>query len=499
MSLLPHRLPSPGAIVLLSLALAACTVGPDYRRPDAPAGAAFNGSAALAQRAAPPGARDPALWWTGFNDPLLDRVVAQALAQNLDLAAVAARVDQARARFAASRARRLPAGQLGADAAVAHQSVQTPLGRVLDARPGFDRNGEQYGLNAFASWDLDLAGGLRRGEQAAAAALQASEAAQAAARLDIVALAADTYMTVRGLQARLALARDQTALQRERVRLTRLQVSGGVAAPLQLHQAEGALTEVEATVPALEAALDAALNALDVLMGEAPGSWRAQLDAAAPIPTAPAISDAGGPASLIRRRPDLMAAERQLEAANARIGVALAGYYPQLSLSGLLGFATTGGGGALLSSGAAQAQLAGGLRWRLFDFGRVDADLAAARGGEAIALADYRQAVLRASEDVENALTALVKREVQARTLAAGEQSFVQARAQTQAAYDGGALSLLDVLDADARLLHSRDALIQARTGAARAAVASFRALGGGWNDGNVAPPDATVARQGAR
>jgi NodT family efflux transporter outer membrane factor (OMF) lipoprotein len=469
------------AIAPLCLALSACTVGPDYRRPDPPTGTTFNATADVAQRGAPAGATDPALWWTGFNDPLLDRVVAQALAQNLDLATVAARVEQARARFAASGARRLPAGQLGAEAATAHQSVQTPLGRILDAQPGHDRNGEQYGLNAFASWDLDLAGGLRRGEQSAAAELQASEAAQAAVRLDIVAHAADTYMQVRGLQARLALARGQAGTQRERLRLVRLQYEGGVAAALQLHQAEGALTEVESVVPELEAALDAALNALDVLMGEAPGSWRAQLSAPALIPAAPAISDAGGPASLIRRRPDLIAAERRLAAANARIGAALASYYPQLALSGLLGFATAGGG-ALLSSGAAQAQLAGALRWRLFDFGRVDAEVAEARGGEAVALAGYRQAVLRASEDVENALTALLKREAQARTLAAGEQSFVQARAETLAAYEGGALNLIDVLDADARLLRSRDALVQARTGAARAAVASFRALGGGWS-----------------
>lgn len=486
-------LPKLGAIALLSLPLAACMVGPDYRKPDPTTTAQFRAApavAAVAARNASGSPADAARWWTGFNDPVLDHVVARALAQNLDLAGAAARVEQARARLGAREAALLPAGQAGLDAQAGRRSVQTPLGRLLNARPGFDRTGEQYELDVGASWDLDLFGGLRRGEQAASADYQAAGAAQAAVQLAIVSRAVDTYIVIRSLQSRLAVAREQVQTQRRLVDLVALQYSRGIVAELQLRQAEGALAEVEASVPALENGLEAALNALDVLMGAEPGTWRAELEVPAAIPVPPAVTTAGGPASLIRRRPDLIAAERRLASSNAHIGEAIASYYPRLALSGLIGFATAGGG-SLLSAGAQQTQISAGLRWRLFDFGRVDAEVAAARGAQAEALAAYRQAVLRATEDVENAFTALVKHEAQAHTLASGEAALTRARAAAQAAWQGGAVSLIEVLDADSRLLRTRDARVQAQAEAARAAVASFSSLGGGWDTDPYAPPAA--------
>jgi outer membrane protein TolC len=184
---------------------------------------------------------------------------------------------------------------------------------------------------------------------------------------------------------------------------------------------------------------------------------------------------------VIRRRPDLIVAERRLAAANARIGVAISEYYPKLPLGALFGSATTISSGNLFTSGANQALGVLGLRWRLFDFGRVDAQIAAARGQEAEALAAYRLAVLRATEDVENAFSALVKREAQVGILTQGESSLARARENADAAYRGGVVSLIEVLDADSNLLQVRDAKAQAQTEAARAAIASFRALGGGW------------------
>jgi len=182
----------------------------------------------------------------------------------------------------------------------------------------------------------------------------------------------------------------------------------------------------------------------------------------------------------LRRRPDLIVAERRLAAANARIGVAVAEYYPKFSLGALVGSATTTSGN-LFDGCANQAQAVLGLRWRLFDFGRVDAQIAAARGQTAEALAVYRLAVLRAAQDVEDAFAALVKREAQTRALAQGEHALAQARETSFAAYKGGVVSLIEVLDADANLLQTRDAQAQAQTEATRAAIASFRALGGGW------------------
>jgi len=230
------------------------------------------------------------------------------------------------------------------------------------------------------------------------------------------------------------------------------------------------------------------MNALDVLLGLQPGSTHTELAAVTPIPLAPPVSSAGGPPALLRRRPDIIAAERTLAASNARIGVAISEYYPKFTLGGLLGTATMGLGG-LFSGGATQASGFLGLRWRLFDFGRIDAEVAAARGRNTEALAAYRLTVLKASEDVENAFSTLVKQQAKAQILAEGDVSLTKARASSFAAYKSGVSSLLDVLDADRRLLENRDAEVQARGAAARAAVASFRALGGGWDAPRAAAP----------
>ncbi|AHE54401.1 TolC family protein [Sphingomonas sanxanigenens] len=183
----------------------------------------------------------------------------------------------------------------------------------------------------------------------------------------------------------------------------------------------------------------------------------------------------------MRRRPDVIAAERTLAASNARIGVAVSEFYPKISLGGLLGTATTAAGG-LFTGNATQANGALGLRWRLFDFGRVDAEIKAAKGRNTEALAAYRLTVLGASQDVEDAFSILVQQEARAATLAQGETSLTRARSASFAAYKAGVASLIEVIDADRRLLETRDGAIQARAAASRGAVASFRALGGGWD-----------------
>lgn len=486
------------SLLLAASAVSACAVGPDYARPEIAASPAYMGQNAVAGRGAA-STTDLVAWWEGFGDPLLADLVNQALGQNLDIAQSVARVTQARASLRSADAALLPSGSISAQAAAAHQSLETPLGRLSNAAPGFDRDGELYGADLGASWEIDLFGGLRRGQEAARADYEASQAGAAAARIAVAAQTADTYIAIRALQARIAIAREQVETQRRLVATVRLQYDKGIAAELQLRQAEGALAQVEAGVPVLETELDAALNALDVLLGTQPGTYRSSLAAVTPIPTVPAIADAGGPADLIRRRPDLIAAERRLAASNARIGVAIAEYYPKFSLSGLLGTATTTAGN-VFTGGATQAQGVLGLRWRLFDFGRVDAEIAAARGQNAEALAAYRLAVLRASEDVEDAFSALVKREAQERILAGGESALVRARDASLAAYRGGVVSLIEVLDADARLLATRDTRAQAQAEAARAAVASFRALGGGWQpSARLAAADPAGARPAGR
>ncbi|WP_248731462.1 efflux transporter outer membrane subunit [Pseudomonas sp. MWU13-2517] len=481
----------PLAFLVSASLLASCAVGPDYQRPDAALSQRFMGQSSVEHRT---GASQASLtaWWVGFGDPVLTDFVTRSLEQNLDLVQASARVAQARAGLGAANAALLPSGNISGQAARAYQSIETPLGQVLNSNPGFDRYGNAYELDLGASWELDIFGGLRRGREAALAEYQASEAGAVATRLAVAAQTADIYLTLRGLQARLDIANRQVKTQQDLLEKVRLLYSKGLAASYQVRQTEGALAQVQATVPVLQTGLDAAMNALDVMLGTPPGTHRQQLAEAGSIPLAPQITEMGTPADLLRRRPDLIVAERRLAASSARIGEAVAEYYPKFSLSALLGSATSVSAGHLFSGGASQASGALGLRWRLFDFGRINAQIDQAKGQEAEALAAYRQSALRATEDVENALSALVNREAQATTLTAGEASLTEARQSSFIAYQKGAASLIDVLNADEMLLQASDARAQARTESARAAVAAFRALGGGWQ----APQPQSVANR---
>ncbi|WP_408416314.1 efflux transporter outer membrane subunit [Paraburkholderia sediminicola] len=466
-------------MALSAIVLAGCAVGPDYHAPVLKTATEFH-SASLLESRQITAAAPLENWWVGFGDPTLERVIDAAVRQNLELAQAVARVTQAGAITQSARAALLPAGQVSGQAATTHASLEDPLGRLGSASPGFDRNGKLYNLGIGASWEVDVFGGLRRGAEAAQADYESAQAAASAARLTIIAETADTYLLLRTLQARLALAQQQAATQQHRVELARLRYSRGIAPELELRQAEGELATTAARVPQLEVGLVAARNGLDVLMGVAPGTEDAQLQNVAPIPAAPAVQTAGGPAALIRRRPDIVVAERKLAASNARIGEAVSDYYPKFSLSGLIGTATTAGGD-VFTANTLLAQGVAGLHWRLFDFGRVDAEVKAAKGKNAEALAAYRQSVLVATEEVEDALTALVKLEAQEALLSNGEQALGRARESALAAYQAGQQSYLQVLDADDRLQRTQDARIVAQSDAARAAVETFRSLGGGW------------------
>jgi len=476
---------SAATLATTLLSVSGCTTAPRYAVPASSAPAAFVGASAVDTRSADAGQADLVDWWRGFQDPLLTSFVERALAQNLDLQQAGARVAQARAALKTANAALLPSGQVSGQGGEIYQSLETPIGRIGSAFPQFERSTETYELNVGASWELDVFGGRDASRDAARADWQASAAAAVAVRLAVAAQTADTYIAIRALQARLGVARAQADTQARLVDLIALQYRKGVAAELQLRQAEGALAQVRASAPAIQNQLDMALTALDILIGVQPGATRSEFTVVTAIPSPPAIATAGGPASLLRRRPDIIAAERTLAASNARIGVAMSEYYPKFSLSGLLGTATTAAGG-LFGGNATQANGVLGLRWRLFDFGRVDAEVKSAKGRNAEALGAYRLVVLRASQDVEDAFSTLVQQDARSTMLGQGETSLSHARDASFAAYKGGVSSLIEVLDADRRLLETRDGVIQARAAASRGAVASFRALGGGWDP--VAP-----------
>lgn len=468
------------AVLLWFGMVAGCAVGPDYSEPGVELPEHFLAQTPNAHQvdAAP---TDLAAWWNAFNDPVLSQLINRALEQNLDLAQATARIEQAHAGLGAANAALLPSATVNGQAARARQSVETPLGQVLSSDPSYNRYGSAYEANLNAGWELDVFGGLRRGKEAAFADYQASQAGAVATRLAVVAQTADLYISIRGLQARLEIARKQVDTRQQLLTTIKHLYAKGLAAELQLNQTQGSLNQAQATVPVLQAGLAAAMNALDVMLGKPPGTYSAQLIKSARIPDVPSLADIGSPADLLRRRPDLIVAERRLAASNARIGEAISEYYPKFSVGALLGSATSVSSGNLSSNGASQASAVLGLRWRLFDFGRINAQIDLAKGQEAEALAVYRQSVLRACEDVETAFSALINREQQSEKLAQGESAYAKARATSFTAYEKGVVSLIEVLDADENLLAASDGRAQAQTESARAAVATFKALGGGW------------------
>jgi NodT family efflux transporter outer membrane factor (OMF) lipoprotein len=466
------------ALMALGLTLfisTGCAVGPAYQRPKMEMPPVFRGSAQIAG----PATSSDAIWWAGFHDPVLTQVIDRALAQNLDLAAAAARVTEARATLALSGAALLPQGSLGTSASSTHDSLRSPIGEVADA-VGAPRNYGTYSAGAQASWEVDLFGSLRRGREAARAEAQAAEVGETAVRIALSAEAADAYLGLRGLQAQLRLADAQEQTQSHLVDLVRLRAAQGVSSDRELQRSLGELERVRALKPALRAAIDAEMYRLDVLMGTPAGTHHDELTTEANQPSPPHPAGSAAPADLMQRRPDIVIAERHLAAANARIGVAVAEYYPHVTFNGLLGFESVDTG-TLFSSAAHQSGILAGLRWRLFDFGRVDAEVAIARGRDQEALAIYRAAVLHATEDVEAALSRFVESRSEAEILGRQISALTRAREQAQTAYEGGVLPLLEVLEVDRDLLEARDRLAAANANEARAAVASFRALGGGW------------------
>ncbi|WP_246238011.1 efflux transporter outer membrane subunit [Pseudomonas akapageensis] len=484
MNTLLDRMLPPGrfALAVLVITLAGCTVGPDYQRPADQAAAQFMGQDALNRRDVRRPAPELDSWWKGFEDPQLTQLIQKVLAQNLDLAVAMARVEQARAVALEAGATRLPQGSVDGRVVEQRQSLKSPEGQLASGQPGFDRNQTISNIGVGASWELDLAGGLARGEQAALDEAQAAEASQAGVRVSVAAEAADAYLRIRGAQQRIQVAEQQIKNQSDLLGLVESRMAQGLGNQRETAQARALLQQARTTLPPLRTELAVQLNRLDVLMGATPGTYARDL-AGAPTKgfdyNVPQIPGNIAPAQMLRRRPDVIAAERRLAASNERIGVATAEFYPKVSLGGILGFSSLNGG--LFTEQAFQPQALLGLHWRLFDFGRVDAQVAQAKGVYAQALAEYRQSMLRASEDVENAVVTLTQLEAQRQDLALEISSRQAARQAASEAYQGGAVSLIEVLDEDRELLRSRDQLAELNANDARAAVATFRALGGGW------------------
>jgi multidrug efflux system outer membrane protein len=449
-----------------SFTLAACTVGPDYRAP-------LTEPAVLASATSGDYDRShfESVWWQQFDDPTLDQLVQQSLTDNRELRVAFARLRAARAIRDDAANDRLPTitSRAGSEIGKAQQPGVTEQ-RV---------NAERYDLGLDMVWELDLFGRIQRQLEAGDAEAQVAEAELYQLQVSLIAELVDAYGSLRGAQLREGIARDNLKNQHASRDLTERLREAGVGSELDVLRADARLAATEASLPQLQAEEARARHRIATLLGQRPEQLSVDLSAR-PLPVIGKRLPIGEPAELLRRRPDILAAERQLAAATANVGVATADLFPRVSLSGFLGF--TAGRGSQLGSSAARAwAVAPTISWAAFDLGSVRARLRGAEAESEGALANYEQQVLLALEESANAFSDYAQ--YQQRLLALVRQSEASRAAAQQAGvrYREGTVDFLVLLDAERERLAAEDAQALAEVALYRGIVAIYKALGGGW------------------
>ncbi len=452
--------------------LAACAVGPDYHAPETEVAGKFDGvdSATYSTQ------ENVEQFWRTFGDSALDSLVAEARAANYDVRIALTRMNEARA------LRRDAAFDLAPSIEATGGYTKTRASRLS---PGFSVPGtvletEYYDAGFDAFWELDFFGGVRRGLEASNADLGAIEAARRDVLVTVTAEVTRTYFELRGFQQQLDVARRNVVNQKATLDLAQARLDAGTGTEFDTARAQAQLSGTLGTIGPLEAAVARAIHRLSVLVGREPGALRAQLAPAQDLPPLPGIVPVGDPAGLLRRRPDIRIAERELAGATARVGVAVADLFPRVTFTGSAGY-VAGSSSALGDRGSDAYTLAPGISWAIFDLGHVQARIGAARARNEGALLRYEQTVLQALEETENSLVTHAR----ARDRLVHDEEAVKASNTAadlaRVRYENGASDFLQVLDAERTLLETEDRLARSRTEAATSLIAVYKSLGGGW------------------
>ncbi|QXQ07149.1 efflux transporter outer membrane subunit [Sphingosinicellaceae bacterium] len=498
--------------ILLALLASACTVGPDYAPPALPTPPAYGEPQSTDTRPF-----DIARWWQGFGDPELNRLIAIALADSLDIQTAASRIRQARTDVRIARAEGLPtvdamAGdnyiKLSKNAGISSLASQFGGGASGGGAAGGGSSGSGGGIalpgggiNTFslgfdATWELDLFGGVRRGIEGAVARVDAAVWNARDAQVTLTSEVADAYLQLRLAQNRELVAKAEIARQTRSLDLLVKTATVGLVPESNLLQQRTQLAAAQATLPQILTEEHVQMHALSVLLAKAPDTLTAELSQRRVDPPVPPVIPPGLPSELLRRRPDIRAAERNLAGATADIGVAVADLYPKLSLTGAA---------ELLSSSlsklftADSIQITGGaaLSFPLLDWGRRKATVRARREAATQAYLDYQRTVLAALRDVDDALVRIATEQQRVAVLTAGVVDAERSVHAVQARYVSGLENLTAVLDAQQALLQTRDTLAQSDGALRRDTVSLYKALGGGWSDMPV--PDAPRPRDKKR
>lgn len=472
------------AILLLAPLISGCVVGPDYQKPLLALPSAWSGS----KKAAPTRPPELALWWQRLNDPLLNGLVEEAVAGNLDVASSKAKIREARASYRQNVGTLFPSAS-GSGSATRNKSASSSSGSsetYSQFQAGFD-----------ASWEIDLFGANRRAVEAARYGMDAAEEELRATLLTLVGDVASNYVELRGYQARLALARRTAASQNETAALTRTKLEAGAASAVDVANASGQAASTEATIPELEAAYATTIHRLSVLTGRPPAALTERLDKYASIPRPKLPIPTGVPADVLLARPDVRLAERQYAQATANIGQAEAARYPSVSLTGNI--ATSGlKVGDLGKSSSVSWSFGPTLTVPIFNAGQLAAAVDVTRAQRDQYFIAYRASVLTALEDVENAIVALAQERIRNGKLASSAERYREAATLTRSLYKAGSASFLDLLTVERSLYSAEDSFIQSKVSIAADYIALNKALGGGW-DGtiDISKPEVVDSRTG--
>jgi len=464
-----------------------CAVGPNYRPPETQVNAAFANAAQTSLSVT----ATETNWWRGFNDTTLDRLIESAVATNHDLRIATARVREARALRSTVVLDAFP---------IVHASGGYTKGvnsqDAMHGAPRPQREIDLYDVGFDATWELDLFGRVRRSIQASSAEVAALEASRREVLVSLIAEVARNYVELRGAQNQLEVARQNADNQRETLDITLAKLKAGRATELDTARGQAQLNATLAIVPPLEAAVQRTIYRLSVLIGQPPTALKTELAAPAPLPALPALVHLGQPEDLLRRRPDIRAAERSLAAATARIGVATADLFPRVTFNGSVAFQAHEISG--LGGGGSDADAFGPrISWAALDLGRVRAHLKAANARADAQLAAYEKTVLMALEETEGALVEFGRAQARRDYLRVAARAAEEAVRLANDRYRAGMAEFLTVLDAQRSLLAIQEQLAQSETRAATALVAVYKALGGGWEiqerSGSTAKADPAI------
>jgi len=453
--------------------LAACAVGPDYHAPETRPAARFDGLEGTYSADTEKSGQAIGEFWRSFSDPTLDTLVDGALRSNYDVRIALARVEEARA------LRRNSAFDLAPSIQASGGYTKTKFSQD-QAIAGAPRNTELYDAGFDAVWELDFFGRVRRGVEAATAQLGAVQAAEHDAQVIVTAEVTRSYFELRGFQQQLDVAKRNVVNQQSTLDLAQARLDGGTGTELDTSRAQAQLSATLGTLLPLEAAVARSIHRLSVLVGREPGALRSELLPTRDLPALPGIVPVGDPAGLLRRRPDIRIAERQLAGTTANIGVAVADLFPRVTFTGTTGYVAANSGD-LGDHGTNAYVIAPGISWGIFDLGHVQARIAASKAHQQGALLQYEKTVLGALEETEDSLVTHAR----ARDRLVHDEAAVKASntaaSLARVRYENGASDFLQVLDAERTVLESEDRLARSRTEAATTLIAVYKALGGGW------------------